>query len=251
MRFKAACLSTNAIKFVAAFCMLCDHIGVILFPDLTILRVIGRIAFPVFAFMIAEGCRYTKNKLKHFLTVGGFALAIQLGFFIFDPKNALREINVFVTFTFSIMMIYALQAFYDRLFDSDSSNLSKVVSGAYFIALVFAVYYISFFINFDYNFYGAMVPVFASLFMLPKSCNIDWLKRLDNKYVHILMLGIGVALMVFPSPIKYKRHALLSLIVLLFYSGKKGKLKTKYFFYIFYPLHLVILEGIYILTHMK
>lgn len=250
MRFKAACLSGNAIKFIAAFCMLCDHIGVILFPDLTFLRIIGRIAFPVFAFMIAEGCRYTKNKLKHFLTIGGFAIAIQLGFFIFDPKTAMREINVFVTFTFSVMMIYVLQAFYFHLFDRDSRIEKKIFWGIVFVSLVAAVYYISYFINFDYNFYGAMIPVFASVLMLPKNCDIEWLKKLDNKYVHILLLGIGVAFMVFPSPIKYKRFALLSLLVLLLYSGKKGKLKTKYFFYIFYPLHLVLLEGIYILMHI-
>lgn len=249
MKFKPACLSTNAIKFIAAFCMLCDHIGVILFPQYKFLRIIGRIAFPIFAFMIAEGCRYTKNKLKHFLTVGGFAIAIQLGFFIFDPKTAMQEINVFVTFTFSIMMIYALEFFYSNLFDRDAKISRKILSGTVFLGLVMAVYYISYFINFDYNFYGAMIPVFASLLMLPKNCDIDWLKKLDNKYVHIILLGIGVALMVFPSPIKYKRFALLSLFILLFYSGKKGKLKTKYFFYVFYPLHLVIIEGIYILIN--
>ena len=250
MKFSAARLSGNAIKFIAAFCMLCDHMGVILFPQYKFLRIIGRIAFPIFAFMIAEGCRYTKNKLKHFLTVGGFALAIQLGFFIFNKEMALREINVFVTFTFSIMMIYALQAFYENLFDKEAKIQKKILSGAVFLALVMAVYYVSFYINFDYNFYGAMIPVIASLFMMPKNCSVDWLKKLDNKYMHILMLGIGVALMVFPSPIKYKRFALLSLFILLFYSGKRGKLKTKYFFYVFYPLHLVILEGIYILMHI-
>ena len=169
MKLKTTCLSGNSIKFIAAFCMLCDHVGVILFPDLTVLRIIGRIAFPVFAFMIAEGCRYTKNKLKHFLTIGGFAIAIQLGFFIFDPRTAMREINVFVTFTFSVMMIYVLQIFYYNLFDKEAGTKKKIFWGIVFISLVMAVYYISYFINFDYNFNGAMIPVFASLFMLPKN----------------------------------------------------------------------------------
>ena len=244
MKFKAACLSSNAIKFIAAFCMLIDHMGLLLFPEITLFRIIGRIAFPIFAFMIAEGCRYTKNKLKHFLTVGIFGFLMQLGFFIFDPQTAKEQINVFITFTFSIMMIYALEVFYFYLFDRNAKIIKKILSGVMFIAIVMAVYYLSFHINFDYNFYGAMLPVFASLFMFPKNCDIEWLKKLDNKYMHILMLGIGVALMVFPGPIKYKRFALFSLIILLFYSGKKGKLKTKYFFYIFYPLHLIILEGI-------
>ena len=241
--------TTNALKFMAAAFMVCDHIGVILFPDIMILRIIGRLAFPIFSFMIAEGCRHTKNKLRHFLTIGGFGLTCQIGFFIFDPTMGLREVNVFVTFTFSVMMIYALQAFYDKLFDKNASNKIKAFFGVLFIAVVAAVYYISFYINFDYNFYGAIIPVMASLFMLPDKCEIDILKKLDNKYTHILTLGIGVAIMVFSSPFKFKRFAMLAIIPLLLYSGKKGKLKTKYFFYIFYPLHLVLLEGIYILIH--
>lgn len=249
MRFKAECLSSNAIKFIAAFCMLIDHMGLLLFPRITLFRIIGRIAFPIFAFMIAEGCRYTRKKLKHFLTVAIFGILMQVGFFIFDPTSAKEQINVFITFTFSIIMIYALEVFYFYLFDKNARLVKKILSGIMFIATVMAVYYLSLHINFDYNFYGAMLPVFASLLMFPKNCDIEWLKKLDNKYIHILMLGIGVALMVFPSPLKYKRFALLSLIILLFYSGKKGKFKTKYFFYIFYPLHLVILEGISMLIN--
>ena len=249
MRFKAECLSSNAIKFIAAFCMLIDHMGLLLFPRITLFRIIGRIAFPIFAFMIAEGCRYTRKKLKHFLTVAIFGILMQVGFFIFDPTSAKEQINVFITFTFSIIMIYALEVFYFYLFDKNARLVKKILSEIMFIATVMAVYYLSLHINFDYNFYGAMLPVFASLLMFPKNCDIEWLKKLDNKYIHILMLGIGVALMVFPSPLKYKRFALLSLIILLFYSGKKGKFKTKYFFYIFYPLHLVILEGISMLIN--
>ena len=242
-------LSTNALKFLAAALMVFDHIGVILFPDILLFRIIGRLSFPIFAFMIAEGCRHTRNKLRHFLTIGGFGLACQLGFFVFDPQMGLSEINVFVTFTFSVMMIYALQAFYDKLFDKDTDFEVKVFWGLLFISIVAAVYYISWYINFDYNFYGAIIPVMASLFMLPDKCEIEILKKLDNKYTHILTLGIGVALMVFSSPLKFKRFAMLALIPLALYSGKKGRLKTKYFFYVFYPLHLVLLEGIYILIH--
>lgn len=59
--------------------MLIAHIGVILFPDVVILRIIGRIAFPIYAFMIAEGCANTKNKLWYFVTV--FVLGVGCIFF--------------------------------------------------------------------------------------------------------------------------------------------------------------------------
>ena len=59
-------LSGNMLKVIAAITMTVDHIGVIFFPSSNILRIIGRIAFPIFAFMIAEGCKYTKNKFRYF-----------------------------------------------------------------------------------------------------------------------------------------------------------------------------------------
>ena len=54
-------LSSSALKLLACGFMLIDHVGVRLFPDVLILRIIGRLAFPIFAFFIAEGCRYTRK----------------------------------------------------------------------------------------------------------------------------------------------------------------------------------------------
>ena len=60
-------LTGNHLKLIAAFAMLLDHVGILLFPQIRLLRILGRLAYPIFAFMIAEGCRYTKNKLRYFL----------------------------------------------------------------------------------------------------------------------------------------------------------------------------------------
>ena len=62
-------LNGNVLKIIAAILMVIDHIGFTFFPSVMILRYIGRLAMPVFAFMIAEGCRYTKDKLRYFLTI--------------------------------------------------------------------------------------------------------------------------------------------------------------------------------------
>ena len=60
-------LSNNQLKILAIITMFIDHFGLQLFPQLKILRIIGRIALPIFAYMIAEGCFYTKNRLKYLL----------------------------------------------------------------------------------------------------------------------------------------------------------------------------------------
>ena len=64
---KFGIFSNNVLKIIACITMLLDHMGFILFPQYPIFRIIGRIAFPIFAFLLAEGCYYTKNKLRHFI----------------------------------------------------------------------------------------------------------------------------------------------------------------------------------------
>ena len=62
-------LTGNALKIIAAISMFIDHMGLIFFPGVELFRILGRIALPIFAFMIAEGCKYTKNRLRYFLSV--------------------------------------------------------------------------------------------------------------------------------------------------------------------------------------
>lgn len=55
-------LTGNQLKLLALIAMTCDHVGLQLLPQFIILRIIGRLAAPLFAYMIAEGCRYTHNR---------------------------------------------------------------------------------------------------------------------------------------------------------------------------------------------
>ena len=68
-------LSGNALKLIAAVSMLLDHIGLLFFPSYGIFRIFGRLALPIFAFMIAESAKYTRNKKRHFFTM--FSLAVR------------------------------------------------------------------------------------------------------------------------------------------------------------------------------
>lgn len=62
-------LTKNQLKILAMVCMTIDHIGAAFFPQAVWLRVIGRLAFPLFSYCIAEGCRYTRNKARYFGSV--------------------------------------------------------------------------------------------------------------------------------------------------------------------------------------
>ena len=75
-------LTGNLLKLIAMLTMTIDHIGVILLPQYRILRIIGRLAMPIYAFMIAEGCHYTHDRRAYFLRLFGLAiLCLALFFF--------------------------------------------------------------------------------------------------------------------------------------------------------------------------
>lgn len=240
-------LSGNILKYIAALSMLLDHIGVIFFPSEPIFRILGRLALPIFAYMIAEGCRYTRNKLRYFLYVFGLAAACQLVYFIYDGDTYMC---ILVTFSLAILMIYALQFFKKCLFDRYCPIAKTVLAGVIFAATVSGTYALNMFLTIDYGFWGCMLPVFASL-LHPTANAPDLFKRIDRPWVHALLLGVGIIMMVLlgTSVMSVQIYALLALPLLFLYSGKRGKHKMKYFFYIFYPTHLVALELIYMLIH--
>lgn len=225
-------LSGNALKIIAAVSMLLDHAGLMLFPRAMVFRILGRLAFPIYAFMIAEGCRYTRNKLRYFLNVFVLAAACQIVYFFFDGSMYL---SILMTFSLSILMIYALQAFQRALAGQDTGK--KWITGLVFLTCVAAVYGLNQIFEIDYGFWGCMAPVFASL---------NWSKTEDSHPVRVGLLGVGL-LFLMGNAWGIQGYCLLALPLLLAYSGKRGKWNMKYFFYIFYPAHLVILEGIALL----
>lgn len=232
-------LSGNALKIIAATSMLIDHLGVIIFPEVVFLRILGRFAFPIYAYMISEGCTYTKNKLRYFLSLFILGFLCQATYFFYGGGI---DLCILITFSLSIVTIYALQYAKEQVFAKSASLIKRCLSTLPFFALVLGTFILNGYVDMDYGFWGYLTPVFISLFKMPKSAP-NLLKSLDNRFIRLVMLGIGLILISLKSaPIEY--FSLLSLPLLLFYSGKRGRLKMKYFFYVFYPLHLVVLEGI-------
>lgn len=229
-------LSGNALKIIAAITMLIDHVGVIFFPGVAIFRIIGRLAFPIFAFMIAEGCKYTRHKLKYIAGIFTLAAICQITYYIADGDTYMC---VLVTFTLAIICIYTLGLFKKTLFSSKSPQI-KLLSLLPFIAAVTGTYAVNLFVTVDYGFFGCMLPVWASLPHMPKNAP-EYAKKLDSTYISVFTLAIGAAILAMHSG-SLQIYSMLAVIPLILYSGKRGKLKMKYFFYIFYPVHLAALQ---------
>lgn len=249
MRFnssKICILSGNALKIIAAVAMLLDHIGYLFFPKVMIFRIIGRIAFPIFAFMIAEGCRYTKSKLKYFLTMSVLGLLIQLVYYFYSRKTTF---TVIVTFAVSILLIYGLQSVKAIILDSKSKLFEKLLVVELFAMSVVAVYVLNQIVSIEYGFYGCMLPVAASLLHAPKNNTNTVFEKLDKIPVHVVVMGFCLVVMSLERG-WVQPYSLISLPLLLMYSGERGRVNMKYFFYIFYPLHLAALEGVNLLIDM-
>ncbi len=241
---KLRVLNTNALKFLAAALMLVDHIGLMFFPYEPIWRIVGRLSMPLFAFALSEGCRYTKNKTQHFTLLFVLAIVCQVVYYFFDDGNL--YMSILVTFSLSVLTIYAMQYMKKTLFDERAENADKTLACILFVAVVFCDFALCQIFTIDYGFWGVMTPVFASVFDFHRIPAPKVLKKLDCLPVRVLCLSIGlvfIALSYLPQTLSF--YALGALPLLLLYNGEKGKLKTKYFFYIFYPLHLVLLQGIY------
>lgn len=223
-------LSGNALKIIAMISMTVDHVGALIYPNVEVLRIIGRIAMPIFAFMIAEGGYYARKKLKYFLLVLGLGLICVIVYLI-----AKRELylNILITFSFSIAIIYAIKYALDKKRASAYLLPALAVFASAFTNFVLPKITGNGGFEVDYGFFGTMLPVFIYIF--------------KDFRLKLVALCLGLALIALYSG-GMQWWAYLSLVFMLFYDGTRGKLKLKYLFYIYYPLHLVAIYGIYLLV---
>lgn len=217
-----AILSGNALKIIAAITMFIDHMGMLLFPENMAFRIVGRLAFPIYAYMIAEGCKFTRNRLRYFLSLFLLGAVCQIVYLIVDGST---YFSILFTFSLSILMIYALD---------HAKTVKTPLSFLVFTAAVTGVWMLNRLFTIDYGFWGCMVPVWVSLLHRTKY---------DKLPGTVAMLGIGLLLLAMDSS-RVQFYSLPALPLLMLYSGQRGKWRMKSFFYIFYPAHLVLLQAI-------
>lgn len=216
-------LSGNQLKLIALLAMTCDHIGLALLPQFGWLRVIGRLALPIFAYMIAEGCRYTKNRTRYLGNIFGMGLLCQLVYrFTFQSL----EQCILITFSLSILLIYALDAAITRLSVKQYIFTSFVLAAVGFIChgLPRLLSHTDF--GIDYGIYGVLLPVLVFIG--------------QAKWQKLLLLAIGLIVLAMHS-FDTQWYALFALPLLMLYNGQRGKWRIKTLFYVYFPLHLAVI----------
>lgn len=238
-------LSGNVLKLLAAALMVVDHVGAMFFPERILLRCIGRLSMPIFAYFIAEGCRYTRSAWGYLGKLFACLAVCQVGNYV---GTGSLEVCIIGTFLLGAILLFALQNAKKAIFSQDLEK--SIFWVAAFAVGLLATYYVNQVADINYGFWACILPIFAGLSYLPENAP-QHLKKWDNKWTSLLLFTVGVAILAWMDDYtEVQIYSLLAIPVLALYSGKRGKWKIKYFFYLFYPIHLALLEGIYLLVSM-
>ncbi len=240
---KIKCFSTFWLKIIAILTMTIDHIGScfgLIYKDnkvyfsnileqdtYSFMRAIGRIAFPIFCYLIAEGFIYTRCLWKYALRLFIFALISQIPFNLLLYKNPFYiggYLNVYFTLFIGLVVIFLA----DRIIDQWKNNPNTIYFASCVIILICAMC-IAELLHTDYGAFGVLL-IF-----------IFYISR--NKLLAICLCVAGNILLLSNTS---ELYALLALPLIFMHNKKRGP-NIKYIFYAYYPVHMLIIFLIYTL----
>ena len=217
-------MTTFVIKLIAIVTMVIDHVGLLFFPEEIIFRVVGRFSFPLFAWLIANGAKHTKNMNAYVVRLFVFALFSQIPYMMAHRTviPGFLGLNIFFTLFLGLVGIKLI-----------SSGVNKYLQAAGVILISLGAE----FSGTDYGAVGVLSIIFFYIFYDNFKLMSVFQFLLHGVLWYVLFLGSGSGLSLLPllQPV-----ALFSLIIIFFYSHRIGP-KMRYLFYAFYPLHLLVL----------
>lgn len=232
-------ISGSTLKLIAIVAMLIDHIGATvlwtyimkpgnytegLYNLYTVMRLyIGRMAFPIFCFLLVEGFQRTSNVWKYALRLGIFALVSEIPFDLAFERSLWNFAwqNVFFTLFFGLLSMILKQMV-------ESSKLHKVIQVMLGLAAVVFCMGLAHLLHTDYGAYGVMCMV--ALYLGRRNRLVQVMAGCAAFWIGDYLLGKNGS----------ELWAPLGLLFVLLYNGRRG-LNLKYVFYLFYPVHLLIL----------
>lgn len=211
----------EVLKIIACLTMFLDHIGATLVPWMG-LRVIGRLAFPIYCFLLVEGMTFTRNHKKYAIRLLIGALLAEIPFdLLFFGKLTLTHQSVMVTLLLGFLMM---------MWAAKSGRILLPLAVCFFAAELLGT---------DYGGYG--VALIALFFMTTAKFHATALQTVG---MFLLMLIMGSArIPVFGIRIPIQLFAVLSVIPISMYNARKltRNIWVQRAFYLFYPVHLAVL----------
>ena len=213
-------IGREILKIVAIITMTVDHVGAILYPDLFVLRVIGRIAFPLFAYLITLGIESTEKPRRYLITLFSFALISQIPYFLAFEMQPFEQLNILFPLLLSAIALY---------------YFNKKQTPAFVVILSLAILF-SFLFNMEGSFYTIVTVLCMELLR----------HKLELGIIALIALNLSVtpttqlfSLLALPLIILHVQNHLR--MEILISESSFLYLLRKYAFYLYYPLHLTLL----------
>jgi len=210
------------IKLTAMITMTIDHLGAIIYPEFIILRIIGRLSLPLYSYLIVLGIESTRNTTNYFVRLFLFAVISQVPYCLAFGFGPFESLNIFFTLSFGVVFIIFL-------FPLKKQSL-----------LCLLPILASFVLNFDYGLYG--IALIGCMFVLKTHTK-------TGIFLSILLNGLFLS---FQRITTFQILSLFAFPIILLHKSGVLKIETeinakavylpliKYFFYVYYPLHLTL-----------
>jgi hypothetical protein len=220
-------MSIFKIKIIGILSMFIDHIGLFLAPTQIVPRMLGRLAFPLFAWLIANGAYHTKNINSYLKRLFVFALVSQVPFHyankLVNPE--FNQLNIMFTLFIGLFGIKLIK---------ESKNKYK------WSLIIFVSAVVGHVLNVDFGAIGVLSIIFFYIYfknkkMMILSQSIIYLLQPLYRVIEYQQTDTSTILLYY---IYYTPFVLSTLVLIFAYNNKQGR-KMKYFFYLFYPLHFV------------
>lgn len=258
-------MTSLLLKIIACVCMLLDHVGYVFGGELMWLRIIGRVAFPIFAFQLAVGYDKTRNLPRMLLRVGLFAIAAQIPFYLMNNPDVL------LTFSFSNLGQFLVSCYTSRLnvmftlfcgllcmlicdrvgsspMPRAKSQLGQQLYHLLYIAIgiilclplaLIADKYLT-----DYGLWGVLLTM--GFYVARKNKWLTALVLVLFTFSHASELASAHSFYFYAVCLGH----LMALVPILLFNGEAGKPKMTYLFYVFYPAHMLLLALLWTLTQV-
>ncbi|MBC7087632.1 MAG: hypothetical protein H5T96_03960 [Tissierellales bacterium] len=211
-------MSNFLLKLIALTTMIIDHFGAIFAPDVILFRIIGRIAFPIYCFLLVQGFLHTSDVKKYAKRLFIFAIVSELPFdFAFYGQINPMHQNIFFTLFIGLMTLHLI----NKYSEEKTQYIPIIIIFSFLISSLLFV---------DYSFIG-IIYILAFYFT-----------RNYNKPINFILSGVVIFLINVLTSAYLQNYALFSLIPIYFYNNKLGlnNKKMQLLFYIAYPLHLIV-----------
>lgn len=212
-------MNSFQIKVLAVLFMIVDHIGFVFFPQITLFRIIGRLAFPLFALLISEGFIKTSNRRRYFFRLTAFAIISHIPYIymIRAGGGVGTQLNIFFTLSIGLLCLILLDKYknvYLRVF---------IVGFTLLVAMGF---------RFEYGAYGVLLILSSYLFIKSHTKGLFSILFISIFNVFYRIIYLATYLQIF---------ALGAIPFMYIYNGEKGPDGYRNWFYYIYPVHMIVI----------